>query len=53
MMSSWLFNVYMDLVVRKVDARLLWKVLELLPAYGGRRAGETGIRITVSPARFP
>ena len=36
MMTSWLFNVYMDLVVRKVNARLLWKVLELLPAYGGR-----------------
>ena len=35
-MSPWLFNVYMDSVVRQVNVRLLRKVLELLSANGGR-----------------
>ena len=35
-MSPWLFNVYMDGVVRKVNVRVLWKGLELLSANGGR-----------------
>ena len=34
-MSSWLFNVYMDGVVRKVNVRVLGKGLELLSANGG------------------
>ena len=34
--SSWLFNVYMDGVVRKVNARVLGKRLELLSVNGGR-----------------
>ena len=32
MMSPWLFNVYMDGVVRKVNVRVLGKGLELLSA---------------------
>ena len=36
MVSPWLFNVYMDGVVRKVNARVLGKGLELLSANGGR-----------------
>ena len=32
MMSSWLFNVYMDGVVREVNAGVLGKGLELLLA---------------------
>ena len=36
MMSSWLFNVYMDGVVREVNVRVLGKGLELLSANGGR-----------------
>ena len=36
MMSPWLFNVYMDGVVREVNVRVLGKGLELLSAYGGR-----------------
>ena len=36
MMSSWLFDVYMDGVVREVNVRVLWKGLELLSANGGR-----------------
>ena len=35
-MSPWLFNVYMDDVVREVDVRVWWKGLELLSANGGR-----------------
>ena len=35
-MSPWLFNVYMDGVVREVNVRVLWKGLELLSANGGR-----------------
>ena len=34
-MSPWLFNVYMDGVVRKVNVRVLGKGLELLSANGG------------------
>ena len=33
-MSSWLFNVYMDGVVREVNVRVLGKGLELLSANG-------------------
>ena len=36
MMSLWLFNVYMDGVVREVNVRVLGKGLELLSANGGR-----------------
>ena len=36
MMSPWLFNVYMDDVVREVNVRVLQKGLELLRANGGR-----------------
>ena len=32
--SSWLFNVYMDDVVREVNARVLWKRLELVSEIG-------------------
>ena len=35
-MSPWLFNVYMDSVVREVNVRALGKGLELLSANGGR-----------------
>ena len=35
-MSLWLFNVYMDVVVREVNVRVLEKWLELLSANGGR-----------------
>ena len=35
-MSTWLFNVYMDGVVREVNVRVLGKGLELLSANGGR-----------------
>ena len=35
-MSPWLFNVYMDDVVREVNVRVLGKGLELLSANGGR-----------------
>ena len=35
-MSPWLFNVYMDGVVREVSVRVLGKGLELLIANGGR-----------------
>ena len=35
-MSSWLFNVYMDGVVREVNARVLGKGLELLSVNGDR-----------------
>ena len=35
-MSPWLFNVYMDGVVRDVNVRVLRKGLELLNADGGR-----------------
>ena len=35
-MSPWLFNVYMDGVVREVTVRVLWKGLELTRANGGR-----------------
>ena len=34
--SPWLFNVYMDGVVREVNERVLGKRLELLSANGGR-----------------
>ena len=33
--SPWLFNVYMDGVVREVNVRVLGKRLELLNANGG------------------
>ena len=36
MKSPWLFNVYMDGVVREVNVRVLGKVLELLCVNGGR-----------------
>ena len=36
MMSPWLFNVYMDGVVREVNVKVLGKRLELLSANGGR-----------------
>ena len=35
-MSPWLFNVYIDGVVREVNVRVLGKWLELLSANGGR-----------------
>ena len=35
-MSPWLFNVYMDSVVREVNVRVLGKELELLSSNGGR-----------------
>ena len=35
-MSPWLFNIYIDGVVREVNVRVLGKVLELLSANGGR-----------------
>ena len=35
-MSQWLFNVYMDGVVREVNARVLGKGLELLSVNDGR-----------------
>ena len=35
-MSPWLFNVYMDGVVREVNVRVLDKGLELLSMNGGR-----------------
>ena len=35
-MSPWLFNVYMDGVVREVNVKVLGKGLELLSANGGR-----------------
>ena len=35
-MSPWLFNVYMDGVVREVNVRVLGKGLELLSSNGGR-----------------
>ena len=35
-MSPWLFNVYMDGVVREVNVRVLGKWLELLSANGSR-----------------
>ena len=35
-MSPWLFNVFMDRVVREVNVRMLGKRLELLSANGGR-----------------
>ena len=36
MLSPWLFNVYMDGVVREVNVRVLGKGLELLSANGGQ-----------------
>ena len=35
-MSPWLFNVYMDGVVREVNVRVLGKRLRLLSANGGK-----------------
>ena len=35
-MCPWLFNVYMDGVVREVNARVLGKGLEMLSVNGGR-----------------
>ena len=35
-MSAWLFNAYMDWVIREVNVRVLGKGLELLSANGGR-----------------
>ena len=35
-MSPWLFNAYMEGVVREVNVRVLGKGLELLSANGGR-----------------
>ena len=37
-MSPWLCNVYMDLVIREVNVRVLGKGLELLSANGGMHA---------------
>ena len=34
-MTHWLFNIYMDSVLRKVNVRVLGKGLELLNANGG------------------
>ena len=34
--SPWLFNVYLDSVVREVNVRVLGKGLELLSVNGGR-----------------
>ena len=36
MISPWLFNVYMDGVVREVTASVLWKGLELLARSSSR-----------------
>ena len=36
MMSPWLFNVYMDGVVREMNLMVLWKGLKLRNANGGR-----------------
>ena len=36
MRSPWLFNVYMDGVVREVNVKVLGKVLELRSVNGGR-----------------
>ena len=36
MMSPWLFNIYMDGVVREANVRVHRKRLELLSANGGR-----------------
>ena len=35
-MSPWLFNVYMECVLREVNARVHGEGLELLHADGGR-----------------
>ena len=35
-MSPWLFNAYMDGVVRDVNVRVLWKGLDLVNTNGGR-----------------
>ena len=35
-MSPWLFNLYMDGVVREVNVRVHWEGLELQSAKGGR-----------------
>ena len=35
-MSTWLFNVYMDGVIREVNVKVLGKGLELLSVNGGR-----------------
>ena len=35
-MSPWLFDVYMDGVIREVKVRVLGKGFELLSANGGR-----------------
>ena len=35
-MSPWLFNVYMDGVIREVNVRVLGKWLGMLSANGGR-----------------
>ena len=34
MMSPWQFNIYMDVVVREVNVRVIGKGLELLSANG-------------------
>ena len=34
-MSIWLFNVYVDGVMREMNIRVFWKVLELLRLNGG------------------
>ena len=36
LMCPWLFNVYMDGVVREVNVRVLGKGLELVNANGGK-----------------
>ena len=38
-MSPWLFNVYMDGVVREVNVRVLGKGLRLMSANGLRKKG--------------
>ena len=39
-MCPWLFNIYMDGVVRELNVRVLGKRLELLRANGGRLSSE-------------
>ena len=36
LLSPWLFNVYMEGMVREVNVGILWKGLELLSENGGR-----------------
>ena len=45
-MSPWLFNVYMDGVVREVNVRVLGKGLKLLSANAGRFEIAAHLRLT-------